>query len=582
MKKIEDKYRKLDDIEHILTRPGMYCGSIKPHTAKKFIYDNGKFIETEITYNPAFLKIFDEIITNSVDEFKREGTKLNTIKVNIYGNQISIWDNGGLPVVKHKEHKEWIPEMVFSNLKAGSNFDDSESRSWAGTNGVGSVLTNVFSKEFILSTCDGKNHFKQIFSDNMRKRTKAEVTKSSKNHTIITYTPDYEKFGLKSLDKSHLNMIHKRVIDIAGCNPKIKVYFNDELINFKSFEDYIKLYKKDYYYESSKDGSWSVGIAPTDDGYQQISFVNTTDTYDGGTHVDYILNQVIVELRDFFQKKHKVDVKPSELKSHFFFFLNATVVNPSFSSQTKEKLITEIKDFGTTYQTTDKLVKWILKSEIVNSILDWIQQKKSADDSKLARELNKNISKLKVDKLIDAKGKDRWKCSISIFEGESAISGFRKYRNSQIQGGFTLRGKFMNVNDITTKKLSENSEAIGLMSAIGLRIGKRAEIKDLRYGRILIYTDADCLDPETIIITKDGEKKISDITYDDLILTHTGSYKKVKNIIQKDVSRYMKIVVNGNTIICSENHKLMIFRDGEVMEVEAKNIKYSDHFLIKR
>jgi intein/homing endonuclease len=140
----------------------------------------------------------------------------------------------------------------------------------------------------------------------------------------------------------------------------------------------------------------------------------------------------------------------------------------------------------------------------------------------------------------------------------------------------------MNVNDITTKKLSENSEAVGLMSAIGLRIGKKAEIKDLRYGRILIYTDADCLDPETIIITKGGEKKISDITYDDLILTHTGSYKKVKNIIQKDVSRYMKIIINGNTIICSENHKFMIFRDGEVMEVEAKNIKYSDHFLIKR
>jgi DNA topoisomerase-2 len=328
--------------------------------------------------------------------------------------------------------------------------------------------------------------------------------------------------------------------------------------------------------------NWSVGIAPSDDGYQQISFVNTTDTYDGGTHVDYILNQVIVELRDFFQKKHKVDIKPSELKSHIFFFLNATVVNPSFSSQTKEKLITEIKDFGTTYQISDKLVKWVLKSEIVNSILDWIQKKKSADDSKLARELNKNISKLKVDKLIDAKGKDRWKCSLAIFEGDSAISGFRKYRNSQLQGGFTLRGKFMNVNDITTKKLSENSEAVGLMSAIGLRIGKKAEIKDLRYGRILIYTDADCLDPETIIITKGGEKKISDITYDDLILTHTGSYKKVKNIIQKDVSRYMKIIINGNTIICSENHKFMIFRDGEVMEVEAKNIKYSDHFLIKR
>lgn len=491
MKKIEEKYRKLDDIEHCLARPGMYIGSIKPHTAKRYLYQDGKMVAQEITYNPGFLKIFDEIITNSVDEHKRPGSKLNTIKINITDNQISIWDNGGIPVVKHKEHKEWIPEMIFSNLKAGSNFNDDESRTGAGTNGVGSSLTNIYSKEFILSTCDGKNKFHQVFSDNMRSRTKADVSKSNKNHTQITYTPDYEKFGLKGLDKSHLAMIHKRVIDIAGCNPKIKVYFNDELINFKSFEDYIKLYKSDYYYESSKDMSWSIGIAPTDDGYQQISFVNTTDTYDGGTHVDYILNQVIVELRDFFQKKHKVDIKPSELKSHFFFFLNATVVNPSFSSQTKEKLITEIKDFGTTYQITDKLVKWVLKSEIVNSILDWIQQKKSADDSKLARELNKNIGKLKVDKLIDAKGKDRWKCSLALFEGDSASSAFRKYRDAQSQGAFSLRGKFINATELTNQRLVQNTEVVNLMGALGLKLGVKVVPGTLRYGRIIFYCDAD-------------------------------------------------------------------------------------------
>jgi len=491
MKKIEEKYRKLDDIEHCLTRPGMYIGSIKPHTAKKYLFQNGKMESEEITYNPGFLKIFDEIITNSVDEHKRPGSKLDIIKVNIKGDTISIWDNGGIPVVKHKEHKEWIPEMIFSNLKAGSNFNDDESRTGAGTNGVGSSLTNIYSKEFILSTCDGKNHFKQTFSDNMRSRTKADVVKSKTSHTLITYTPDYEKFGLKNLDSSHLKMIHKRVIDIAGCNPKIKVYFNGELINFKSFEDYVKLYKKDYYYESSKDSSWSVGIAPTDDGYQQISFVNTTDTYDGGTHVDYILNQVIVELRDFFQKKHKVDVKPSELKSHFFFFLNATVVNPSFSSQTKEKLITEIKDFGTTYQITDKLVKWVLKSEIVNSILDWIQQKKSADESKLARELNKNIGKLKVDKLIDAKAKDRWKCSLALFEGDSASSAFRKYRDSQSQGAFSLRGKFINATELTNQRLVQNNEVVNLMGALGLKLGVKVIPGTLRYGRIIFYCDAD-------------------------------------------------------------------------------------------
>ena len=78
---------------------------------------------------------------------------METIKVTIKNDVISIWDNGGIPVIKHQEHNEWIPEMIFSNLKAGSNFDDSDSRTWAGTNGVGSVLANIYSKNFTISTC---------------------------------------------------------------------------------------------------------------------------------------------------------------------------------------------------------------------------------------------------------------------------------------------------------------------------------------------------------------------------------------------------------------------------------------------
>jgi DNA topoisomerase-2 len=133
---VEKKFKKLDDVSHVLLRPGMYIGSIKPHTSKKCLYNEGKMESEEITYNPGFLKIFDETVTNSVDEFKREGSRLNTIKVNINGDTISIWDNGGIPVVKHPDDNEWIPEMIFSNLKAGSNFNDDENRTGAGTNGV--------------------------------------------------------------------------------------------------------------------------------------------------------------------------------------------------------------------------------------------------------------------------------------------------------------------------------------------------------------------------------------------------------------------------------------------------------------
>ena len=488
---IDLKYKKLDDIDHVLHRSGMYIGSKKPHTASKWVFIDGKMIQKEVTYNPGFLKIFDEIITNSVDESKREGSKLNTIKVTIKDDLITIWDNGGIPVVKHTEYKEWIPELVFSNLKAGANFDDDIERTGAGTNGVGSTLTNIYSSKFSISTCDGINLFTQTYRNNMRDRDKAKVKKSTKNHTEISFLPDYSKFNLTGIDDDHSLMLHKRVIDIAASNPGLKIYFNGQLINIKTFQDYIKFYIDESFYEQSKDKRWSIGIALSENGFQQVSFANSTETYDGGTHVDYILNQIIVELRAFFMKKHKVDVKPSELKNHMFLFINSTVVNPGFSSQTKEKLITEVKEFGSTFEVSSKFISQILKSEIVNSILDWIQQKQDADENKALRELNKNLGKVKVDKLIDAKGKDRWKCSIGIFEGDSAISAFRDYRDPQTMGAYALRGKFTNVSELPTKKLVEDEQVFKLMSSIGLKLGHKPELKDLRYGRILFYCDAD-------------------------------------------------------------------------------------------
>ena len=490
---VDKKFQKLDDIEHVLKRPGMYIGSIKPHTANKWLINDNSVELKEVTYNPGFLKIFDEIITNSVDESKRKGSKLNTIKVTVDEKTgiITIWDNGGIPVVKHSEHKEWIPEMIFSNLKAGSNFDDTESRSWAGTNGVGSTLTNIYSKSFTVTTCDGKNQYTQTFSDNMRNRTVAKVKKATKNHTEITFLTDYEKFGLTGIDNNHFKMIEKRVYDLAACNTHLKISFNSKSLTFKTFENYIQLYVKDYFFESSKDKNWSLGISLSENGFQQVSFANSTETYDGGTHVDYIMSQIVSQLREFFMKKHKVDVKPSELRNHMFLFLDSTIINPSFSSQTKEKLITEIKDFGSTYEVTSKLIQSIIKSEIVNSILDWIQQKKTAEDSKLQRELNKKLSKIKVEKLIDAKGKDRWKCSIGLFEGDSAISAFRKYRTPETMGAFALKGKFVNVSEMTNQKLVQNDEVVNLMAAVGLKLGQKIELKDLRYGRILFYVDAD-------------------------------------------------------------------------------------------
>ncbi len=486
------KYKKLTDIEHVLLRPGMYVGSIKHRTDDISIYDEGRFKTESVTYNPAFLKIFDEIVSNSVDEHRRNPHKLNQLNVLVNPGKgaILVKDNGGIIVDKHPEHDEWIPELIFSNLKAGSNFDDSEERLVAGTNGVGSTLTNIFSRVFRVKTSDGKKQFSQKFVDNMTDREEPEVVKakSRKGFTEIAFMPDFERFEMETIDEDHMMMLQKRVIDLAACNPKLKVTFNNEDHTFKSFEEYCKLYSEDVIYvEGSR---WKIGVAPSNGSMQQVSFVNSVETSDGGTHVDYIANQIVTHLRALIKKKHKIDVRPQEIKNHLFLFVQADIVNPIFSSQTKEKLITESKQFGSSFEFSPATIKKIASSEVVERILDWAQQKAIAEEKKQLRKLNRTLSKSKILKLIDAKARTRRQdCSLAIFEGDSASSAFRKYRNPKIQGAFPLRGKFINVSGLSPLKVVKNKEVTSLLGAIGLKLGEEA--KNLRYGKILIYSDAD-------------------------------------------------------------------------------------------
>ena len=485
-KEIGKKYQLLDEIEHVIKRPGMYIGSTKPHTSNEWILEDGAYQKYELTYNPGFLKLFDEIISNSVDEHKRSG-KINTVKVTTTVDTITVWDNGGIPVVQHPDHKVWIPELIFSNLRAGSNFNDEEGRTVAGTNGVGASLVNIFSKKFVIDTADGKNRLLQTFTNNMSTRTPAKISRSSQGFTEITYVPDLARFEMTEINTSNWKMMRKRVIDIAAANPGLKLEFNGEKFKFKTFKEYVDLYVKDSVWEKSKDWEFAMGVSK--DGYQSISFVNSIGTKDSGTHETYILNQVIDYLRTMIKKKHKVEVKPSEIKNHIFLFINCTVLNPAFSSQTKEKLITEPKDFGTQHTVTEKFARAVFTSEVIQSLLDWIEQKKNADERAELRKLNKSLGNTKVLKLIDAKGKDRNKCVLGIFEGMSALSAVRKFRDPQSFGAFPLKGKFINVSEMSNSNVIQNDEAIQLMASLGIKLGE--EPGDLRYGKVYIYTDAD-------------------------------------------------------------------------------------------
>jgi DNA gyrase/topoisomerase IV subunit B len=486
---ISKKYQLLDEIEHVLKRPGMYIGSTKPHQSSEWLQnEEGRFVKEDVEFNPGFLKLFDEIISNSIDESKRN-ENLNHIQVNISNKgEIQIWDNGGIPVVMHPEVGMYVPEMIFSNLRAGSNFNDDESRQGAGTNGVGSTLTNIFSIKFRIQTSDGKNEYDQTFENNMSKKTEPKIKPSDKNFTQITYTPDLSRFDMDGINETHIRMLRKRVVDIAACNTGIKITFNKEKFKFRTFKEYADLYTEGSIYERSE--NWEIAIAPSSNGYQTISYVNSVETKDAGTHINFIQGQIVDKLRQMIWKKHKVDIRPNDIRNHMMLFVNSTIINPAFSSQTKEKLITEPKDFGSTHQVSEKLIKQVFASELVASILDWIERKKEAEERSQLRKLNKNLSSAKILKLIDAKSRnEREKCTLGIFEGMSALSAVRKFRDAQTFGAFPLKGKFLNVSELKNSQIIGSEEVVHLMGSMGLRLGEEPE--NLRYGKLLIYTDAD-------------------------------------------------------------------------------------------
>ena len=180
IKKVEEKYKELSERDHCLLRPGMWIGSIKDEERQCFVYDDntGKMTMEDIMYSPGMLKLFDEVLSNSCDEFRRKdnmGLTQVDIVINRNDNKISIKDNGGIPIVMHKDAKMYVPEFIFGRLRTSSNYDDSEDRQGIGTNGVGASLVNVFSKMFNIESADGKNRLIVEWTENMGKKSKPVV-----------------------------------------------------------------------------------------------------------------------------------------------------------------------------------------------------------------------------------------------------------------------------------------------------------------------------------------------------------------------------------------------------------------------
>lgn len=512
-KTIEETYQKLTQREHVLHRPGMYIGETKPTNAEVWVFntEKEKMEKRTVEYSPGFLKIFDEVLTNATDHATRDST-VSSIKVDIdkESGVISVYNNGtGVPIIEHKEHKMYVPELIFGHLLAGSNYDDNDQRTGSGTNGIGIKCSNIFSKEFTIETVDSERTLKfvQKFHDNMERRDKPKVTKNSgKSYTKVTFLPDYTKFGMKTLDDDSISLIIKRVYDCIACtNQKVSVYLNGKQLKGKGLQDYVKYFFDEngthkVFYENATQGEsgliWEYAIVPWNQ-FEHVSFVNGNSTYQGGKHVDNVMYQITNKLQTLLTSKKKVnDVKPAMIREKMFLFLKATVINPQFNSQTKDYLTTQVKDFGCKVEVSDKLIDKVWKSSIVDDIVMLCKAKESMELSRQTDGKKKN--RVFVPKLEDALWAGTAKsdlCTLILTEGDSAKT-FAMWGRSVVGverfAIFPLKGKVLNVRDATVQQLINNEEINNLKQIIGLKQGKEyLTTSELRYGKVMLLTDSD-------------------------------------------------------------------------------------------
>ncbi|ROW16813.1 hypothetical protein VPNG_01567 [Cytospora leucostoma] len=518
-----ETYQKLSQIEHILVRPDTYIGSVERTDSQMWVYSKTKCLMEykKISFVPGFYKIFDEILVNAADNKQRDKS-MSYIKVTIdrENGEISVENDGkGIPIEMHKKEGVWIPELVFGHLLAGSNFDDGEKKTVGGRNGYGAKLCNVFSTEFSLECQDSANgkRYRTTWRENMGKMDKEKITSNkSKDFVRVTFKPDFKRFGMPDgIDDDTESLMYRRVYDLAGTVDGVKVQLNGEVLKL-GFKKYCEMYAKSIAKERQDldaDGNgpppatvifedpkahqrWQIGFTVSDGSFQQVSFVNSIATTSGGTHVNYIADQICnALLKDLTKKMKGHSLKSNHIRNHIFIFVNALIDNPAFTSQTKEQMTTKQSAFGSKCQLTDGFIKKIRATEAIDNILHFAEKKA---DKLMAKSDGNKRSRISNEKLVDANlagTRQGHECTLILTEGDSAralaVAG-RAILDPDRIGVFPLRGKMLNVRDATIDQITKNQEVQNIKQFLGLKHKQHyTDTKSLRYGHLMIMADQD-------------------------------------------------------------------------------------------
>lgn len=515
-------YKKHTHREHILELPDTYIGSTETHAEQRWIWDDatGKMVRREMAFNPGFYKIFDEIVVNARDALVRSHTEpgrtpVKHIKIAVGADAegkyiISVENDGdGIPIEEHPTEKVWVPELIFGHLLTSGNYDKNEEKIVGGKNGYGSKAVNIFSRRFTVETRSIKHgkKFRITWTDNMSKVSKPIITtmKAASGYVEVSYEPDVSRFpGLNLADMTQV--LHTRAVELAAVAGRdVKVSWNGAVIPVNTFEKYVKAFVRGdapVFYERCGE-RWEVAAVLARSLYDEdhvpeekhVSFVNGINTKRGGKHVEKVVGTILGDFCEAAAKK-KVAVKPGQLKDSVIFFVNATIVNPAFDSQTKETLTTPAAKFGSSFRTEGKLVASLMKGGLLDEAMA-ILDAKANRDAKKTDGTKKRVLR-GMPKLVDAlwAGTARSdQCTLILTEGDSAaasaIAGLAVV-GRDAWGVFPLKGKLLNVRDVSADKFAKNEELTAIKKILGLEQGKAyTDTKSLRYGRVMVMADQD-------------------------------------------------------------------------------------------